>query len=117
MNKLILMAGVVAFAFMVPAPAAGQTEAPVTHLVDAGIKLCKSFEATGDVLSCVIRVEAETIDVTINTNRREAKSICYSAAFMLSQKTDSFSTFAGRWWILQIFSPYSDRPIANCQLH
>ena len=114
MNKVGLLAGVAMLVALAPAQAG--------NAIDAGVLICKSWTTEafggwwsgGDVLNCVVRGWGKTVDVTIDTNSTEARQICYSAAFILSQKTDSFS---GRKWQLQIFSPYADRPIASCPLH
>ncbi len=106
MKKLSLMAGVA----MLVALAPGSSKAAA---VDAGVLLCKSLLATGEVTGCTVRDWGKTVVLQIDTNSSEARQICYSTAYMLSKKTRGFYQ---QGWTLQIISPYGGR-LASCPLH
>ncbi len=96
--------------------AAGSVLLPRTAHADAvedAYRLCAAFEATGMTTEREVKRWGSTVDVRIDTNGSEARSICSGAADMMAELTRSF---AGRWK-LRIFSPYSgDHPIAICNL-
>lgn len=80
---------------------------------DEALGLCLILKGSGLTTHCDITASIPSVDVTIDTNGKEARKMCLGISDMLAKDK---SQFDGKWE-LRIFSPYSgDKPIAICQL-
>lgn len=93
--------------------ACGKQSTTPTVIDDAYI-VCAAFKGTNDVPECTVSSFGKTIDVRIDTNSDEARTICVGTAALAASHT---TRFAGEGWTLNIYSPYSgDHPIATCPM-
>jgi len=77
------------------------------------MRLCTSFDAAGNLSEpCKVSGWDASVEVSLDTNAREAQKMCVGVLKMLNE---SKATFNG--WKLKIYSPFSNgKTIAVCDL-
>lgn len=58
----------------------------IADVVDDAYRLCGAMEATGLTTECEVRGFGSTVDVTVDTNRSEARQICAGVTDMMAKK-------------------------------
>lgn len=80
--------------------------------VDNAYRVCEVFKNTGISSDCKVKGFGSYIDVSMDTNGREANKICRGVVDQLAG-VYSFNNE----WTLRIFSPFSgDNQLASCKL-
>jgi hypothetical protein len=82
--------------------------------VNSAYFLCALIDKTGLASEpCDVSGGGGSVDATIDMNSGEARTLCTQIAGMMRDKG---KRFPGRQWKLKIKSPYSNGPIAYCNL-